>query len=196
MAEALKLYLWKIFSKGQNLVYLSLIPFDFFSFLFLISFSFLSLLFCLCILSIIDVTLLKLIYRNNSSQPPPFILNPFHTQFSIYLSRTFIGKRQTEHFLEVQNARKNHNAISCDTFNQWVHITYNKITKYWYKKLQKDKSSWYCRLCIAKVIPFSNTTDMQLNRLIKERYLISQKLISEQEQILFSDKTSSRLFNA
>ena len=32
---------------------------------------------------------------------------------------------------------------------------------------------------------------MQLNRLMKERYLISQKLISEQDQILFSDKNFS-----
>ena len=83
---------------------------------------------------------------------------------------------------------KNHNAICCDKCNQWVHITCNKITKYCYKKLQKDKSPWYWRQCIGKVIPFSNLTDVQLNRLMKERYLIFQKLVSEQDQMLFSDK--------
>ena len=63
--------------------------------------------------------------------------------------------------------------------------------KYCHKKLQKDKSPWYCRQCIRKVIPFSNMTNMQLKRLIKEKYLLSQKLISEQDQILFSDKNFS-----
>ena len=33
---------------------------------------------------------------------------------------------------------KNHNAICCDKCNQWVHMTCNKIMKYYYKKLQKD----------------------------------------------------------
>ena len=73
---------------------------------------------------------------------------------------------------------KNNYAICCDKCNQWVHITCNKITKYCFKKLQKDKSPWYCRQCVGKVIPFSNMTDMQLNRLMKERYLMSQKLIT------------------
>ena len=63
--------------------------------------------------------------------------------------------------------------------------------KYCHKKLQKDKSPWYCPQCIRKVIPFSNMTNMQLKRLIKEKYLLSQKLISEQDQILFSDKNFS-----
>ena len=39
---------------------------------------------------------------------------------------------------------KNHNAICCDKCNQWVHITCNKIMKYYYKKLQKDKSPLCC----------------------------------------------------
>ena len=71
-----------------------------------LSFFFLSFFFFLCIIFIIPVTLLKLHYRNNSSQPIPFILNLFHTQLSIYLSWIFIGKRQTVHFLKVQNACK------------------------------------------------------------------------------------------
>ena len=87
---------------------------------------------------------------------------------------------------------KNHNAISGDKCNITIYCTYNitcnKITKCSYKKLQND---WYCRQCIGKVMPFSNMTDMQLNRLMKERYLISQKLISEQDQILFSDEKFS-----
>ena len=62
------------------------------SFFFLFYF-FLSFIFFLCIIFIIPVILLKLLYRNNNSQPTPFILNPFHTQLSIYLSRTLVGKR-------------------------------------------------------------------------------------------------------
>ena len=87
---------------------------------------------------------------------------------------------------------KNHNAISGDKCNITIYYTYNitcnKITKCCYKKLQNDR---YCRQCIGKVMPFSNMADMQLNRLMKERYLISQKLISEQDQILLSDEKFS-----
>ena len=94
------------FEQRLQTFYLSLTPFYFFSFLFPLSFFFLSFFFFLCIIFIITVTLLKLNYRNNSSQPIPFILNLFHTQLSIYLSWIFIGKRQTVHFLKVQNACK------------------------------------------------------------------------------------------
>ena len=90
-----------------------------------------------------------------------------------------------------KTAAENHNAICCDKYNQWVHITCNKIMKCCYKNLLKDKLPWYCRQCIGKVIPFSNMTDVQLNRLMKERYLISQEHILEQNQILFSDKNIS-----
>ena len=86
---------------------------------------------------------------------------------------------------------KNHNAICCDKCNQWVHITCNKITKYCFIKTSKGQVTMVLQAVNWKEIPFSNMTDIQLNRLMKERYLISQKLISEQDQILFSDKNFS-----
>ena len=59
--------------------------------------------------------------------------------------------------------------------------------KYCYKKLQKDKSPWYCRQCIGKVILFSNMTDVKLNRLMKERYL--KDLFQNRTRYCFQTKT-------
>ena len=69
---------------------------------------------------------------------------------------------------------KNHNTTSCDKCNQWVHMTCN-ITKYCYKSFKRTTAG----SCIGKMMPFSNMTDMQLNRIIKERYVISQNNIDD-----------------
>ena len=94
-------------------------------------------------------------------------------------------ERDKQHFLKVENAckmamwylqiksvAKNHRGICCDKCHQWVHIACNKI-KYRYQKLQKDKSPWYCWQSVEKILPFSSLTDMQLNKLMKQKHLIS-----------------------
>ena len=48
------------------------------------------------------------------------------------------------------------------------YITCN-ITKCCYKNFKRTTAG----SCIGKMMPFSNMTDMQLNRLMKERYVIS-----------------------
>ena len=54
------------------------------------------------------------------------------------------------------------NAVYCDICNKWVHIFCNNITRYCYRKLQKDETPWYCNMCIRQAMPFSNLTEHQL----------------------------------
>ena len=96
-------------------------------------------------------------------------------------------------YLQIKSVAKNHCGICCDKCHQWVHIACNKI-KYCYQKLQKDKSPWYCWQSMEKMLPFSSLTDMQLNKLMKQKHLISH-LISGQDQIQFSDKNFSSATN-
>ena len=42
-----------------------------------------------------------------------------------------------------ENVAKNHNAVSCDICNLWVHIKCNNITTYCYRELQNDKVPLY-----------------------------------------------------
>ena len=41
---------------------------------------------------------------------------------------------------------KNHRAVQCDLCDSWVHIACNNLNVYTHRKLQKDKSPWYCTL--------------------------------------------------
>ena len=45
---------------------------------------------------------------------------------------------------------KNRKAVQCDCFDRWVHIACNYLNVYTYRKLQKDKSLWYCICCLKK----------------------------------------------
>lgn len=125
--------------------------------------------------------------------------------FSIYLFRILISKGQSEHFLKYPcsickktDAKKN--SVLCDKCNQWVHIiTCNKITTYRHKNLQKENTPWYCRQCVVEVVPFLDLTDMQLNRLIKKIFHLSQTWIRTGVDTIFIQKTflcSYWLFNA
>ena len=114
-------------------------------------------------------------------QQPTYCIHmkPFSCPVVNIIIRTFIGKRQTNHFLKVQNLRK----ISVWHFQKDLlkiiiqpvvisvinrYITCN-ITKCCYKNFKRTTAG----SCIEKMMPFSNMTDMQLNRLMKERYVIS-----------------------
>ena len=71
---------------------------------------------------------------------------------------------------------KNHKAIQCDLCNKWVHISCNNLNRYTYRKLQKDKTPWFCIQCIKKEMPFSSITNENLKGLLKNRIMFSPKL--------------------
>ena len=82
---------------------------------------------------------------------------------------------------------KNHNAVSCDICDLWVHISCNNITKYCYRKLQKDKSPWYCKTCIKNIIPFSELTDNQFDKTMQGNLVITPKLVIDEHRISSPD---------
>ena len=82
----------------------------------------------------------------------------------------------------------NHNAISCDTCNKWVHISCNNISRYCYRKLQKSNTPWYCKNCLKQVPPLNKLTDYQLKALMSVKVLTSPKLLSTNDYLLFPDE--------
>ena len=49
---------------------------------------------------------------------------------------------------------ENHKSVQCNICDKWVHIACNNLNIYKYKKLQKDKSPWYCICCLQKKLPY------------------------------------------
>ena len=43
---------------------------------------------------------------------------------------------------------KNHEAVQFDCCDRWVHNACNYLNVHTYRKLQKDKSQWYCLCCL------------------------------------------------
>ena len=54
----------------------------------------------------------------------------------------------------------NHNELCCDSCDKWVHIKCNFLVKYWYKKLQKDNSPWFCINCNMDQLPFQSQANI------------------------------------
>ena len=75
---------------------------------------------------------------------------------------------------------KNHRAVQCDLCDSWVHIACNNLNVYTYRKLQKDKSPWYCICCFRKELPYGSTNDTQLKKLLHGEVVVSlnPKIIS------------------
>ena len=65
----------------------------------------------------------------------------------------------------------NHNAICCDSCDKWVHIKCNFLNKKTYRKLQKDKSPWFCINCINDQLPFQT----QVNSDPNQKYVLPNK---------------------
>ena len=76
---------------------------------------------------------------------------------------------------------KNHNAVCCDKYDMLVHIVCNNLTKYCYRKLQKDNSPWFCVVCLQKEMPFSNLSDKQLKIFMSGKTIISPNLVKENQ---------------
>ena len=87
-----------------------------------------------------------------------------------------------------KNVASNHNAICCDICNKWVHISCNNISRYCYRKLQKDSTPWYCKNCLKQVLPYNKLTDYQLKALMLGKVLTSPKLLSTNDYLLFPDE--------
>ena len=50
----------------------------------------------------------------------------------------------------------------------WAHIASNNLNLYTYRKLQKDKSPWYCMCCSWKELPYGPINDTKLRDLHEE----------------------------
>ena len=68
---------------------------------------------------------------------------------------------------------KNHRAVQCDLRDSWVHMACNNLNVYTYRKLQKDKSPWYCICCFQKELPYGSTDDTQLKKLLHGEVAVS-----------------------
>ena len=97
---------------------------------------------------------------------------------------------------------KNHRAKQCDLCDSWVHIACNNLNVYTYRKLQKDKSPWYCICCFRKELPNGSTNDTQLKTLLHGEVVVSPnpKIVSsiiKQSEYLDEEllsKTNNKLY--
>ena len=63
----------------------------------------------------------------------------------------------------------------------WVHIVCKNLSKYCYRKLQKDNSTWFCVDCLKKEMPFSDLSDNQLKMFMSGKTIISPNLVKENQ---------------
>ena len=70
--------------------------------------------------------------------------------------------------------------MQCDICAKWVHIACNNLNTYPNKKLQKDKSPWYCIYCLQKELPYCSIDSDVLNSFMHGNKIVSPnpKLIS------------------
>ena len=55
-------------------------------------------------------------------------------------------------------------AICCGHCNEWIHINYNELNDTDYVNPKISNDTWYCKLCIKKILPFcSNQTNFDEN---------------------------------
>ena len=75
---------------------------------------------------------------------------------------------------------KNNRAVQCDLCDSWVHVTCNNLNLYTYRKLQKDKSPWYCMCCFRKELPYGSINDTKFRNLLHGEAIVSPnpKIIS------------------
>ena len=69
-----------------------------------------------------------------------------------------------------------------------MHISFNKISRYCYRKPQKDSKPCFCKNCLKQVLPFDKLTDYQLKALMLGKVLTSPKLLSTNIYLLFPDE--------
>ena len=87
-----------------------------------------------------------------------------------------------------KNVASNHIAIWCDICDKWVHISCNNISRYCYRKLQKDSTPWYFKNCLKQILPYNKVTDYQLKTIMLGKVLTSPILLSRNDYLLFPDE--------
>ena len=89
--------------------------------------------------------------------------------------------------------------MQCDLCDSWVHIAYNNLNLYTYRKLQKEKSSWYCMYCFRMELPHGSINDTRLRDLLHGEAIVSPnpKLISSiiKQSEYFDEKILKRASN-
>ena len=75
---------------------------------------------------------------------------------------------------------KNRRVVQFDLCDSWVHIACNNLNLYTYRKLQKDKSPWYCMCCFRKELPYGSINDRKFRSLLHREAIVSPnpKIIS------------------
>ena len=92
-----------------------------------------------------------------------------------------------------KTVRANHNTVCCDICNKWVHISCNNITRYCYRKLQKDEMPWYCKICLGQAMLFSNLTDHQLEAFMLGKLITCPKFIKSNNQLPFQNEDTENI---
>ena len=87
-----------------------------------------------------------------------------------------------------KNVTNNHYAVYCDICKVWVHIKCNNITNYCYRKLEKSEDPWYCKKCIKDIVPFSELSQNQLDKILIGKFLTSPKQILKENMLTFTNK--------
>ena len=67
----------------------------------------------------------------------------------------------------------NHKAVQFYCCDRWVHIDYNYLNVYTYRKLHKDKSPWYCLCCLKKETQFCSFKNEHLQELMHGKIILS-----------------------
>ena len=57
-------------------------------------------------------------------------------------------------------------------------ISCNNISRYCYRKLQKDSTLQYCKNCLKQILPYNKLTNYQLKALMLGKVITSPKLLS------------------
>ena len=63
--------------------------------------------------------------------------------------------------------------MQCDICDKWIHIACNNLSTYTHKKLQKDKSPWYCICCLQRELPYCSIGDDVLNSFMHGNRILS-----------------------
>ena len=97
----------------------------------------------------------------------PYILCQFDTSYPCDFSSKIIAK--------------NHNAVCCDKCDMRIYIVCNNLSKYYYRKLQKDKYPKLYANCLRKEMAFSNLSENQLKNFMSWKTIISPSLVEENQ---------------
>ena len=89
-----------------------------------------------------------------------------------------------------QGCCKNHRAMQSGICDKWVHIACKNLNTYTYKKLQKDKSPWYCIFCLQKEQPYYS-----IDNDVSNNFMLGNRIVSPNQKFIFSVIKQSEYFD-